>query len=59
MGEGLCPRGEDSSTAMKLHTTVLGNNGDLFVGGSFESRVWDGHHFVNVYDVARFDGEFN
>lgn len=59
VGEGLCPRGEDSSTAMNLHTSVMGNNGDLFVGGTFESRVWDGHHFVNVFNVAHFDGEIS
>ena len=56
MGEGLCPRGGDSSTAMSIQTAALGNDGDIFVGGSFESRVWDGHHFVNVYHVAHFDG---
>ena len=56
VGEGLCPRGGDSSTAMSIQTTALGNDGDIFVGGSFESRVWDGHHFVNVYHVAHYDG---
>ena len=56
VGEGLCPRGGDSSTAMSIQTAALGNDGDIFVGGSFESRVWDGHHFVNVYHVAHFDG---
>lgn len=55
VGEGLCPRGGDPSSVMHIQTTVIGNNGDIFVGGSFESRVWDGSHFVNVYHVARFD----
>ena len=55
VGEGLCPRGADSSAAMFIQTTALGNEGDLFVGGSFESRVWDGRHFVNVYNVAHFN----
>jgi len=54
VGEGLCPRGEDSSTAVQIYTTTLGNDGDLFVGGSFESRVWDGHHFVGVYHIAQY-----
>ena len=56
VGEGLCPRGEDSST-MNIYTSILGNNGDLYVGGTFESRVWDGKHFANVFHVAHFDGE--
>ena len=42
---------------MSIQTAALGNDGDIFVGGSFESRVWDGHHFVNVYHVAHFDGK--
>ena len=41
---------------MNIYTIILGNNGDLFVGGTFESRVWDGRHFVNVFNVAHFDG---
>jgi hypothetical protein len=57
VGEGLCPRGGDSSTAMDISTAVMGNDGDIYVGGSFESRVWDGHHFVNVYHIAHFAGE--
>ena len=55
VGEGLCPRGGDPSSVMHIQTTVIGNGGDIFVAGSFESRVWDGSHFVNVYHVARFD----
>jgi len=35
----------------------MGNNGDLFVGGSFESRVWNGDDFVDVFHLARFDGK--
>ena len=59
VGEGLCPRGIDSSTTISIQSMVMGNNGDLFVGGTFESRVWDGKvkHFVQVFDVAHFDGE--
>jgi hypothetical protein len=30
--------------------------GDLFVGGNFESRVWDGSGFADVHDVAYFKG---
>jgi hypothetical protein len=27
------------------------------VGGSFESRVWNGREFVGVHDIAYFNGE--
>ncbi|KAH8086673.1 protein kinase [Aureococcus anophagefferens] len=32
---------------------------ELFVGGAFSSRVWDGAHFVKVEHVARFDSRRN
>jgi hypothetical protein len=57
VGEGICSRGDISE--ISIQTIVLGNNGDLFVGGEFDSRVWDGHHFVYVYHVARFNGKFS
>ena len=57
VGEGLCPRGSDSSNTVQLETIVLGNNDDLFVGGSFESRVWDGRHFVRILHIAQFDSK--
>jgi hypothetical protein len=59
VGEGLCPRGIDSSQAIIIKSVVLGNEGDMFVGGSFESRVWDGRRFVNVFHVAQFDGNLS
>lgn len=55
VGEGLCPRGGDSSSAIQILSTVIGNGGDIYVGGSFESRVWDGHSYVTLYHVAHFD----
>lgn len=55
VGEGLCPRGTDSNIEIEVRSAVIGDNGDLFVGGNFETRVWDGHHFVNVYQLALFD----
>eukprot|EP00602_Paraphysomonas_sp_CaronLab_P007860 CAMPEP_0185032518 /NCGR_PEP_ID=MMETSP1103-20130426/20669_1 /TAXON_ID=36769 /ORGANISM="Paraphysomonas bandaiensis, Strain Caron Lab Isolate" /LENGTH=964 /DNA_ID=CAMNT_0027568451 /DNA_START=200 /DNA_END=3094 /DNA_ORIENTATION=+ len=58
VGEGLCPRGGGSSAAMMIQSSVLGDNGDLFVGGNFESRVWNGKEFVDVYDVAYFRGKY-
>ncbi len=36
---------------------MLGNDGDLFVGGNFATRVWNGQHFVYVYHVAKYDGK--
>lgn len=58
VGEGLCPRGSDTSTTVQLDTIVLGSDGDIFVGGTFESRVWDGRHFVRILHVAHFDSKF-
>jgi hypothetical protein len=55
IGEGLCPRGTTDSE-MKVSTVILGNNDDLFVAGNFESRVWDGYHFVSVYNIALYEG---
>lgn len=52
----MCPRGIDST--ITIQTMVLGSGGDIFVGGSFESRVWDGKHFVQVFHVAHFDGKY-
>lgn len=54
-GEGLCPRGGDSSSAIQILAAAVGHGGDIFVGGSFESRVWDGHSYVALYHVAYFD----
>ena len=56
VGEGLCPRG--IITTLSVTTTVLGSGGDLFVGGDFKTRVWDGHlNFVDVNYVSVFDGQ--
>jgi len=53
----MCSRGGDYGP-ITIHSIVIGNDRDLFVGGSFESRVWDRyrHKFVSMSDVARFDG---
>ena len=37
MGEGLCS--SQSNPTTKIQTMVLGNKGDLFVGGAFQTRV--------------------
>ncbi|KAJ8605238.1 hypothetical protein CTAYLR_000500 [Chrysophaeum taylorii] len=50
---GLCSRASDPAT--KIFAAELGEGGDLFVGGSFSSRIWDGSSFVSVRHLARFD----
>ncbi len=58
VGEGLCPRGGDGSESMHVHAAALSGNGDLFVGGPFESRVWNGKQFVTVKNLGRFNGRW-
>lgn len=53
VGEGLCPRGDIAK--VEIESIVIGKQGDLFVGGEFEVRVWNGRHFVYVYNLARYD----
>eukprot|EP01038_Epipyxis_sp_PR26KG_P005697 gene5697-7863_t len=55
VGESLCPRGGMES--IKIQTIVLGNNGDLFVGGTFETTVWDGLTFVVMFHTAQFNAK--
>ena len=58
VGEGgLCSRASDPAT--KLYAAVLAENGDLIVGGTFSSRVWDGASFVSLRHIARFDTRRN
>jgi len=54
VGEGgLCSRASDPAT--RIYATQLGAPGEIFVGGTFSSRVWDGLRFDAVRHVARFD----
>lgn len=58
VGEGLCPRGNDADISVNMMTITLGNAGgnqSLFVGGNFESRIWNGRHFIDVFNIARYD----
>jgi hypothetical protein len=57
IGEGVCSRGDVSSIVVE--SIVLGDKGDIFVGGEFATRLWDGRHFVYVYHIARYDGELS
>eukprot|EP00614_Pseudopedinella_elastica_P012013 CAMPEP_0172601224 /NCGR_PEP_ID=MMETSP1068-20121228/21387_1 /TAXON_ID=35684 /ORGANISM="Pseudopedinella elastica, Strain CCMP716" /LENGTH=197 /DNA_ID=CAMNT_0013402135 /DNA_START=155 /DNA_END=745 /DNA_ORIENTATION=- len=52
VGEGLCSSRMDPTT--RINSLVLGSSGDLFVGGSFEARVWNGTDFSLAKHVARF-----
>jgi hypothetical protein len=60
VGEGLCPRGVDSSSSSSIRSVTLGNphEGNIFVGGNFHARVWNGEakSFVDVYDLAVYSG---
>lgn len=49
-------RGGDGDGMMMVRV-MAGKNGDMFVGGSFTSRVWNGQDFVTINDVAWFVGE--
>jgi hypothetical protein len=53
VGDGLCPRATD--VAMKIHTALLTPSGSFFVGGTFQSRVWNGQKFVNIYNIAQYE----
>lgn len=57
VGEGLCPRGVDTSAKIRVNSVAMTSEGNLFVGGNFESRVWDGHKYVTLYHIALFDGK--
>lgn len=54
---GLCSRASDPAST--IYAAELGEDGDLFVGGSFKSRIWDGSSFVSVENLARFDARRN
>ena len=55
VGEGLCSSQSDPTTT--IEALVIGNSGDLFVGGAFATRVWNGSAFVTVENVAMYEGE--
>ena len=56
VGEGgLCSRASDPAT--RIYATTLGARDELFVGGTFSSRVWDGGRFATVEHLAVFDAK--
>mmetsp|Transcript_26850 Transcript_26850/g.84145 ORF Transcript_26850/g.84145 Transcript_26850/m.84145 type:complete len:941 (-) Transcript_26850:90-2912(-) len=52
VGSGLCAR--SLAPSMTVKTMLLNELGDLFAGGTFHSRVWDGDEFISVFNVAHF-----
>jgi hypothetical protein len=54
VGQGLCPRGAEQQE-MHIQASVVSTAGDLFVGGNFESRVWNGVEFVNAVNLAKYE----
>eukprot|EP00613_Pedinella_sp_CCMP2098_P067874 CAMPEP_0171978690 /NCGR_PEP_ID=MMETSP0993-20121228/253274_1 /TAXON_ID=483369 /ORGANISM="non described non described, Strain CCMP2098" /LENGTH=280 /DNA_ID=CAMNT_0012630655 /DNA_START=55 /DNA_END=893 /DNA_ORIENTATION=+ len=54
LGQGLCSSHSDPT--LDIAALVLGSGGDIFVGGSFETRVWNGSYFTMANHVARFIG---
>ena len=52
VGAGLCAR--SLAPSMTVKTLLINERGDLFAGGTFHSRVWDGSGFISVYNVAHF-----
>ena len=57
VGEGLCS--SQSDPTITIQALIVGNDGDLFVGGAFDTRVWNGSAFVTVANLAVFQGERN
>lgn len=55
VGEGLC--NSALSKGMKITAAALAGPQDVFVGGSFETRVWNGdrHEFVNIFNIAHYN----
>eukprot|EP00638_Chattonella_subsalsa_P022435 CAMPEP_0117860422 /NCGR_PEP_ID=MMETSP0950-20121206/3761_1 /TAXON_ID=44440 /ORGANISM="Chattonella subsalsa, Strain CCMP2191" /LENGTH=1162 /DNA_ID=CAMNT_0005710567 /DNA_START=381 /DNA_END=3869 /DNA_ORIENTATION=+ len=59
VGDSLCSNSGGGTTASamqptKVITAAVGDRGNLFIGGTFQFRVWTGVKFENVYNVAQF-----
>jgi len=55
IGEGLC--NSALSKGMKITSAAIAGPNDLFVGGSFQTQVWNGekHEFVKIFNVAHYN----
>ncbi|KAL3776804.1 hypothetical protein ACHAW5_006223 [Stephanodiscus triporus] len=56
IGEGLCNSGL-SFSAMKITCSAIAGPNDLFVGGSFQTQVWNGNknEFVKIFNIAHYN----
>ncbi|KAL9189672.1 hypothetical protein ACHAXT_009347 [Thalassiosira profunda] len=55
IGEGLC--NSALSKGMKITSAAIAGPNDLYVGGSFQTQVWNGnkHEFVKIFNVAHYN----
>ena len=56
IGEGLCNAGL-SSKGMQITSAAIAGPNDLFVGGSFQTQVWNGNvnQFVKIFNIAHYN----
>jgi serine/threonine protein kinase len=56
IGEGLCNAGL-SFAAMKITSAAIAGPNDIFVGGSFQTQVWNGQNneFVKIFNIAHYN----
>ncbi|KAL3794070.1 hypothetical protein ACHAW5_010997 [Stephanodiscus triporus] len=57
IGEGLC--NSALSKGMKITSAAIAGPNDLFVGGSFQTQVWNGnkHEFVKIFNIAHYNAK--
>lgn len=55
VGEGLC--NSALSKGMKITSAALAGPDDVYVAGSFTTKVWNGeqHQFVDIYNIAHYN----
>lgn len=55
IGEGLC--NSALSKGMKITSAAIAGPKDLYVGGSFQTQVWNGnkHEFVKIFNIAHYN----
>ena len=55
IGEGLC--NSALSKGMKITSAAIAGPNDLYVGGSFQTQVWNGkkHEFVKIFNIAHYN----
>jgi len=55
IGEGLC--NSALSKGMKITSAAIAGPNELFVGGSFQTQVWNGnkHEFVKIFNIAHYN----